>query len=218
MKKSINEKIVSLSDNSFHDKIISCVYLNDPEIDVFEYTTEKIGKKLSRILFFEGIVQEQLQDGSILDVEVGCRYFVNLNTMRREVHRVILNMDKCRPMLLSRIYRIQTLYQNLSTDIVDAITETEKKTFAEYFEANGINGLRDYILEVEMYHVSTRLEGTGETIMRMEIDPLAIEQRIALRDELICQLNSKTYKNNSVKVKYVKAGVNSARIELNWFR
>lgn len=82
-----------------------------------------------------------------------------------------------------------------------------------------MNGLQDYILEVETDYVSTRLEGMDVTILKMETEhPLAIEQRIALRDALLCQLNRKPYKNNSMKVKYIKTGISSARIELNWFR
>lgn len=215
MKKSIND-IVSLADNSFHDRIISCVYLDDPEIDIIEYST-RIGKKLAQALFFEGTIQEQLQDGSTFNVEVGYKNFVNLNTMRREVHRVILNMSVCRPMLLGHICRTQEQYQNLS--IVNTITESEIENFADFFETNGMNGLQDYILEVETDYVSTRLEGMDVTILKMETEhPLAIEQRIALRDALLCQLNRKPYKNNSMKVKYIKTGISSARIELNWFR
>lgn len=214
----MNDNIVRIDDDSLHDTILSCIYLNTPEVDVFEYTTGKIGKKLSRTLFFEGTVQEQLQDGAILDVEVGCKYYVNLDTMRREVHRVILNMASCRTVLFSHISRTQNMYRSLGIDIVNAITEAEKKTFEEYFEAYGMDGLTDYTLEVGTDQVSTRLEGTDETIMKMEIESLAIEQRIALRDELVYQLNLQTYKNNSIRAKYVKAGMSSARIELNWFR
>ena len=218
MKKNINDKVVRIDDGSLHDKILSCIYLNTPEVDVFEYTTGKIGKKLSRALFFQGTIQEQLQDGAVLNVEVGCKYYVNLDTMRREVHRVILNMQNCRSMLLSYICRMQMLYQNVDKDIILAITEAEKRSFAAYYGINGLKGLQDYILEVEVSHVSTRLEGTNEIIMKMEVEPLSIEQRIALRDELVCQLNQKTYKDKSMKAKYVKVGVCSARIEMNWFR
>lgn len=130
MKKSIND-IVSLADNSFHDRIISCVYLDDPEIDIIEYST-RIGKKLAQALFFEGTIQEQLQDGSTFNVEVGYKNFVNLNTMRREVHRVILNMSVCRPMLLGHICRTQEQYQNLS--IVNTITESEIENFADFLK------------------------------------------------------------------------------------
>ena len=107
----------------------------------------------------------------------------------------------------------------MDIDMVNAITEVERKNFAEYYEMNGMSGLLDYFLEIGTDYVSTRLEGIGATIIEMETDrPLAIEQRKALRNALVCRLNRKSYKNNSMKVKYVEAGVSSARIELNWFR
>lgn len=218
MKKGASEQAYYHTEAAFRERIISCVYSNNPEIDVFEYTASLNGKKLDPPLFKEGEVSIELSDERLLRAIVKCQYLVNMNTMRREVRRSITNLPDCRFVLLDYLYQAKKRLKKSRGGIFTAVTESEKITFARYFEETGINSLQHYKLEIGTDSVLTYVSSTNEPLMKIEIGPLAFEQRIAFRDILLSELNFQTYKNSSMKAKYVSDGITSIRIEMNWFR
>ena len=218
MKKGISELAYYHTEAAFRERIISCVYANNPEIDVFEYTTSFNRKKLETSLFKEGEVSVELSDERLLRAMVKCQYLVNMNTMRREVRRSITNLYDCRFVLFDYLYQTKKRFKRSKGEILGAITESEKNTFARYVEELGINGLQHYKLEIGTDNVSTLVSSTNDPLMKIAIEPLAFEQRIAFRDVLLSELNLQTYKNGSMKAKYVSDGTTSIRIEMNWFK
>ena len=218
MKSLIEQKEITTLDSSLRDRIIECIYMENNELDVYDFSEGKMNKREALELYHDGTMVVQLYDGSFIKVKIERVLLINLATMHKEIRRYIVNMQSCRKALLSCIDYAQSVFENYYSELVDSLVEAEKSTFYYAFSKYGMAGLKNYTVRVNPTNVATFASGDYGVVMRKKTFMLSIEQRIALSNVLVYYLNMSAYRRRLIELRYVKSGSTSLKFQMLWYR
>ena len=218
MKSTLARKEVISLDDSLRDKIIECIYMGKQELDVYDFSAGKLNKREAFELYHDGTIQVCLYDGTIVNVEIDRILRVNLQTQHKEIQRNIMNIDSCRKALFNCINYSKGIFESYYSELIHSLVETGKQTFFKTFEKNGMVGLRNFMIRVNPTNVSSYASDNYVAVLRERTGTNVLEQRIALSDLLVDNLNIDTYSHGRVEVRYVKSGLTSVQLQMVWFR
>lgn len=218
MKSTLARKEVLALDDSLRDKIIECIYMGKQELDVYDFSAGKLNKREALELYHDGTIQVCLYDGTIINVEIERILRVNLQTLHKEIHRNIKNIESCRKFLFNCINYSKGIFESYYSELIHSLVETGKETFFRTFRKDGIVGLRKFMIKVNPTNVSGYVSDSYGVVMRERTGTNVLEQRIALSDLLVDNLNIDTYSHGRVEVRYVKSGPTSVQLQMVWFR
>lgn len=218
MRSSIEPKEITTLDSSLRERIIECIYMENNELDVYDFSEGKMNKREALELYHDGTIDVLLYDGTFTKVEIERVLLINLATMHKEIRRYIVNMDSCRKALISCVDYAKGVFENHYSELIDSLVKAQKSTFYYAFSKNGMAGLKNYTVRVNPTDVATFASGDYGVAMRKRISMLSFEQRIALSDLLVYRLNLSAYRRRQIELRYVKSGPTSIKFQMIWYR
>lgn len=218
MRSSIEQKEITTLDSSLREKIIECIYMENNELDVYDFSEGKMNKREALELYHDGTIDVPLYDGTFTKVEIERVLLINMATMHKEIRRYIVNMDSCRIALISCVDYAKSVFENHYSEFIDSLVKAQKSTFYYAFSKNGMGGLKNYTVRVNPTDVATFASGDYGVAMRKRISMLSFEQRIALSDLLVYRLNLSAYRRRQIELRYVKSGPTSIKFQMIWYR